>query len=158
MSLRSARREVAVARLADGPRVGSPAVRRRRGQAVCFKGKSPTGNAAVPSRRRPNRYGGLDEPRRSRVIVSLRPSFSRPLTSARFCSVGTLGHGAMTDRPKERESEFLRERAAKLREIAAEMPAHIKRPLLDVADQLERRANKFEDGRTPTGPAHPAAA
>jgi hypothetical protein len=72
--------------------------------------------------------------------------------------MGILGHGAMTDRPNEREAEFLRERAARLRRVAADMPADVKRQLLEVAEQLDRRADKFEFGPTPGGPAHPAAA
>jgi hypothetical protein len=49
----------------------------------------------------------------------------------------------MVDRPVEMELEFLRERAAKLREIAAQMPPHTASQLLDVAAQLEARAAKF---------------
>ena len=52
----------------------------------------------------------------------------------------------MVDRPVDREPEFLRERAATLREIAAQMPPTIAGQLLDVAAQLEARAAKFPRG------------
>ena len=64
----------------------------------------------------------------------------------------------MVDRPKDREAEFLRERAAKLREIAADMPPDTRRQLIEVAEQLQRRADKFEGNSPPRGPAQPAAA
>jgi hypothetical protein len=51
----------------------------------------------------------------------------------------------MTDRPKNREAEFLRARAAKLREIGASMPSSIQRQLAEVALELERRAIKFDN-------------
>jgi hypothetical protein len=51
----------------------------------------------------------------------------------------------MVDRPKKRESEFLRERAARLRAISASMPPDVKKQLAEVAAELERRAAKFDD-------------
>jgi hypothetical protein len=51
----------------------------------------------------------------------------------------------MVDRPKNREGEFLRERAARLRAISAAMPRDVKKQLAEVAAELERRAAKFND-------------
>jgi hypothetical protein len=55
---------------------------------------------------------------------------------------------AKVDNPSERESEFLRERAATLRDMAAEMPPSVARQLLDIAAQLEMRAAKLEGSQT----------
>jgi CheY-like chemotaxis protein len=49
----------------------------------------------------------------------------------------------MTDRPQEREAEFLRERVAELRQIAARSPA-VSEQLIKVATALEKRALKLE--------------
>jgi hypothetical protein len=51
----------------------------------------------------------------------------------------------MVDRPKKREGEFLRERAARLRAISVSMPPDVKKQLAEVAAELERRAAKFDN-------------
>jgi hypothetical protein len=51
----------------------------------------------------------------------------------------------MTERPPEQEAQFLRERAASLRNLAqSAMPASIGSQLLEVAASLERRAARLE--------------
>ena len=57
------------------------------------------------------------------------------------------GLAAIAERSPEREAEYLRERAARLRALASSaMPASIQDQLRDVADDLERRAEKLELG------------
>lgn len=52
----------------------------------------------------------------------------------------------MVDHSLTGDAEFLRERAAKLREIATQMPPTIRDQLLDVAAQLEVRASGTRGG------------
>jgi hypothetical protein len=54
----------------------------------------------------------------------------------------------MAERSPDRETDFLRERAATLRAVAAEMPPSVARQLLDIAVQLEMRAAKLEGSDT----------
>ncbi len=53
----------------------------------------------------------------------------------------------MIERSPEREAEYLRERAARLRALASTaMPASIQDQLREVAADLERRADRLEPG------------
>lgn len=56
----------------------------------------------------------------------------------------------MPERPPDQEPAYLRERATKLREMAANaMPASIASQLLEVAADLEKRATRIELGSSP---------
>jgi hypothetical protein len=54
----------------------------------------------------------------------------------------------MGERSPDRETDFLRDRAATLRAMAGEMPSSVARQLLDIAVQLEMRAAKLEHSDT----------
>jgi hypothetical protein len=58
---------------------------------------------------------------------------------------------ALAERSPDRETDFLRDRAATLRAMAAEMPPSVARQLLDIAAQLEVRAAKLEGSDTYEG-------
>jgi hypothetical protein len=55
------------------------------------------------------------------------------------------------NRPPEQDAEFLRERAGKLRMIAAGMPPSVESQLLHVAYELEKRAAALEARRFESG-------
>lgn len=62
-----------------------------------------------------------------------------------------IGLSAMVEPSPEREAEYLRERAARLKALASSaMPASIQDQLLDVAADLERRAERLESDASAT--------